>query len=186
MTKVIVSGEGGQGVRIISHSLAILLTNLGYKVSLLHDYDSAVRGAMSVAYLIFSKEPIDNPVVQEADILLKLSDKAEGLYAEKTVCQTGLCTDEEIPFEKLGTEEFGKEIFGNMIALGRLVLLVGLEVTDEELSKVLPLTYREENIKAVHFGYQLKEGDLGRGIKSATKHDSDFASKKPGTMEDGI
>jgi Pyruvate/2-oxoacid:ferredoxin oxidoreductase gamma subunit len=84
MRKVIVSGEGGQGVRVISHTLAILLSNLGYEVSLLYDYDSAVRGAMSVAYLVFDKMPIANPVVQEADILLKLSDKAGELRAEKT------------------------------------------------------------------------------------------------------
>ncbi|MFQ5925317.1 MAG: 2-oxoacid:acceptor oxidoreductase family protein, partial [Dehalococcoidia bacterium] len=78
MGKVIISGEGGQGVRVISHSLATLLANLGYEVSLLYDYDSAVRGAMSVAHLTFDKEPIANPVIQEADILLKLSDKADG------------------------------------------------------------------------------------------------------------
>ena len=180
MGKVIISGEGGQGVRVISHTLATLLSNLGYEVSLLYDYDSAVRGAMSVAYLIFGKEPIANPVVHEADILLKLSDKAEGLRAEKTVCQTGLCTDEEIPFSKLGVEKFGQEIFGNMIALGRLMALVDVEVSDEELAKVLPLKYREENIGAVHFGYYLKEEDLGRGAKSRKKHEFDFSSEQPG------
>jgi Pyruvate/2-oxoacid:ferredoxin oxidoreductase gamma subunit len=37
MGKVIISGEGGQGVRVISHTLAILLFNLGYEVSLLYD-----------------------------------------------------------------------------------------------------------------------------------------------------
>jgi len=91
MRKVVISGEGGQGVRVISH-----------EVSLLYDYDSAVRGAMSVAYLTWDKEPIDNPVIHDADILLKLSDKAKGLHARKTVCQTGYCTEEEIPFGKLG------------------------------------------------------------------------------------
>ena len=146
MGKVIISGEGGQGVRVISHSLAILLSNLGYEVSLLYDYDSSVRGAMSVAYLTFDKEPITNPVVEDADILLKLSNNVEGLHAEKTVCQTGLCTDEEIPFGKLGIEQFGREIFGNMIALGRLMALVDVEVSEEELAKVLPLKYREEKV----------------------------------------
>ena len=146
MGKVIISGEGGQGVRVISHTLAILLVNLGYEVSLLYDYDSAVRGAMSMAHLTFDREPIANPVIGEADILLKLSDKAKGLRAEKTVCQIGLCTDEEIPFTELGIEKFGKEIFGNMIALGRLMALVGIDVSDEELAEVLPLKYRERRI----------------------------------------
>jgi len=183
MGKVIISGEGGQGVRVISHTMATLLANLGYQVSLLYDYDSAVRGAMSVAYLVFDREPIANPVIQEADILLKLSDKAEGLGAEKTVCQTGLCTDEEIPFGKLGIEKFGREIFGNMIALGRLMALVGVEVAEEELAKVLPLKYKEENLSAVHFGYHLKEEDLERGLKSRKRREFDFSSEQPGVAD---
>jgi 2-oxoglutarate ferredoxin oxidoreductase subunit gamma len=183
MKKVIISGEGGQGVRVISHSLATLLANLGYEVSLLYDYDSAVRGAMSVAYLTFDKEPIANPVVEEADILLKLSDKAKGLHARKTVCQTGLCTDEEIPFSKLGIEQFGRELFGNMIALGHLMSLVGVDVSDEELAAVLPLKYREENLSAVHFGHHLKEEDLERGLHSRKKRDFDFSSKRPGKID---
>jgi Pyruvate/2-oxoacid:ferredoxin oxidoreductase gamma subunit len=182
MVKVIISGEGGQGVRVISHSLAILLANLGYEVSLLYDYDSAVRGAMSVAYLTFNKEPIANPVVENADILLKLSNKVEGLHAEKTVCQTGICTDEEIPFGKLGIEQFGREIFGNMIALGRLMALIGVDVSKEELAKVLPLKYREENLSAVQFGYHLKEEDLERGLNSRKKRKFDFSSKQPGEI----
>ena len=183
MRKIIISGEGGQGVRIISHTLATFLANLGYEVSLLYDYDSAVRGAMSVAYLAFNEEPIANPVIQEADILLKLSDKAGGLRAEKTVCETGLCTDEEIPFDKLGIEKFGREIFGNMIALGRLMALVGVEVSEQELAKVLPLKYREENISAVQFGHHLKEEDLERGLKSRKRREFDFSSEQPGTID---
>ncbi len=183
MKKVIVSGEGGQGVRVISHTLAILLVNLGYEVSLLYDYDSSVRGAMSSAYLVFDKEPIVNPVAQEADILLKLSDKADGLRAEKTICETGLCTDEEIPFSKLGIEKFGREIFGNMIALGHLMALVGIKISENELAQVLPLKYREENVSAVHFGYSLKEEDLERGLESRKRRQSHFSSSKPGATE---
>ncbi len=183
MGKIIISGEGGQGVRIISHTLAALLANMDYGVSLLSDYDAAVRGGMSVAYLIFDKEPIANPVIQEADILLKFSNKMEGLSAKKTVCESGLCTDEEIPFGKLGIEKFGKEIFGNMIALGRLMALVGVEVSEEELGKVLPAKYREENISAIQFGYHLKEEDLGRGINSRNERQFHFASEQPGTIK---
>jgi len=180
MTRIIISGEGGQGVRVIGHTLATLLVNLGYEVSLLYDYDSSVRGAMSMAYLVFDDKPIDNPMVDNADILLKLSDKGNSFYAEKTVCQTGLCTDEEIPFERLGEEKFGREIFGNMIALGRLIALVGIEIPDDELEKVLPLKYREENVKATHFGFGLKEDNLGRGAKSKKKRETDFQSSRPG------
>jgi Pyruvate/2-oxoacid:ferredoxin oxidoreductase gamma subunit len=163
--------------------LATLLANLGYEVSLLYDYDSAVRGAMSVAHLTFGKEPIGNPVVDNADILLELSYSVDGLRAEKKICETGICIDEKMPFKELGVEKFGKEIFSNMIALGRLMALVGVEDTEEDLAKVLPLKYREENIKAVHFGYHLKEEDLHRGLRSSKKREFDFNSKQAGTID---
>ena len=86
MGKIMVSGEGGQGVRLIAHAMATLLANLGYQVTLLYDYDSAVRGAMSLAHVTFDKGPIDNPVIDAADILLELSDKVQGLHAAKTIC----------------------------------------------------------------------------------------------------
>ena len=91
-------------------------------------------------------------------------------------------TDEEIPFSRLGIEQFGKEVFGNMIALGRLMALVGVDASNEELAKVLPLKYREENLSAVQFGYHLKEEDLERGLNSRKKRKFDFSSKKPGEI----
>jgi 2-oxoglutarate ferredoxin oxidoreductase subunit gamma len=171
MKKIIISGEGGQGVRVIAITLAQMLNNLGYEVSLLYDYDTAVRGGLSLAHLTYDNKTIDNPVIDEADILLKLSDKAEELHAKTTVCQTGLCdvkgksiniedippTTEEIPFSEMGTGLFGKELFGYMIALGRLMVLADIKVPDSELMAALPKKYKEENLKAINFGQRLHE-----------------------------
>lgn len=176
MKKIIVSGEGGQGVRVISITLAQLLKNLGYEVSLLYDYDAAVRGGLSLAHLVYGKEKIDNPVIDAADILLKLSDKAEELRAKTTVYQTGISdvkgkalkfedippTNEEIPFSELGTEIFGKELFGYMIALGRLMVLADIKVSESEIIAVLPKKYKEENLSAINFGQRLHEEEQMR------------------------
>jgi len=176
MKKIIVSGEGGQGVRVISITLAQLLMNLGYQICLLYDYDAAVRGGLSLAHLVYSKEPIDNPVIDEADILLKLSNKAEDLHAKTTVYQTGLMskdekslkiedippTNEEIPFSEMGTEIFGKELFGYMIALGRLMVLADITVPESDLIAVLPKKYKEENLSAINFGQRLHEAEQRR------------------------
>ena len=171
MKKIIISGEGGQGVRVIAITLAQLLNNLNYKVSLLYDYDTAVRGGLSLAHLTYDTEPIDNPVIDEADILLKLSDKAEELHAKTIVCQTGLTpekaqplgiedippTTEEIPFSEMGTGIFGKELFGYMIALGRLMVLADIKAPESELQTALPKKFKEENLKAINFGQRLDE-----------------------------
>ena len=86
---------------------------------------------------------------------------------------------EEIPFHTLGIEKFGREMFGNMIALGHLMALVGIEMPEEELTEALPLKYREENLSAVLFGYHLKEGDLERGRHSKKRDELDISGDQP-------
>lgn len=155
MKQIAISGVGGQSVRVISHALALALQQIGYYVTLLYDYDSAIRGGKIVAYLKFDEQPIDNPHIDQADILLMLADKERGLVARKTICDSGLCKDEEIPFMQLGVERFGRAIFGNMIALGRLLRLVDVDVEQFDLSKALPKSMQEKNIQAVLAGYDL-------------------------------
>ena len=125
-TKIALDGVGGQGVRLIAGVLGALLARMGKEVTVLFDYDSSVRGSMSDAFVIFDDVPIANPVVEEADIMLKLADKGHlRIRGRKVVTDLGLGRpgDEQIPFATLGEQQFGKELFGNMIALGRLLRL---------------------------------------------------------------
>src|SRR4030042_444476 len=90
---------------------------------------------------------------EETDILIRLHAKGDQILAQKTICDTGLCTDEEIPFGMMGVERFGRPIFGNMIALGRLLRLIDLDISHVELEKILPKYYLKENLKAIQIGY---------------------------------
>ena len=74
-TRIALDGVGGQGVRVIAGVLGSLLARMGKQVTVLFDYDSSVRGTMSDAFVIFDDDPIDNPVVEDADILLRLADR---------------------------------------------------------------------------------------------------------------
>ena len=94
-------------------------------------------------------------MIDEADILVRLHEKGDQLVAQKTLCDTGLCTDEEVPFGRMGIEKFGMPIFGNMIALGRLLRLVDIDIHHIELEKLLPRTYLKENLKAIQIGYDM-------------------------------
>ena len=123
-TKIALDGVGGQGVRLIAGVMGALLARMGKEVTVLFDYDSSVRGSMSDAFLIFDDQPIANPVVEEADIMLKLADKGHlRISGRKVVADLGLDVPgaEQIPFASLGSQHFGKELFGNMIALGTVV-----------------------------------------------------------------
>ena len=90
-TKIALDGVGGQGVRLIAGVMGALLARMGKEVTVLFDYDSSVRGSMSDAFLIFDDEPILNPVVEEADIMLKLADKGHlRISGRKVVADLGL------------------------------------------------------------------------------------------------
>jgi Pyruvate/2-oxoacid:ferredoxin oxidoreductase gamma subunit len=155
MKKIVLTGVGGQSVRVISHILALALKELGYEVALLLDYDSSIRNQRITGYLTFDRKPIENPMIDEADILVRLHEKGDRLVAQKTICDTGLCTDEEVPFGMLGIEKFGQAIFGNMIALGRLLRLIDVDISHLELEKMLPKSFLKENRKAIQVGYDL-------------------------------
>src|SRR4030066_2014209 len=141
MKRIVFTGVGGQSVKVISHVLAMALKELGYEATLLFDYDSSIRNTRISGYLTYDRNPIENPMIDEADILVRLHGKGDQLIAQKTICDTGLCTDEEVPFGRMGIEKFGQTIFGNMIALGRLLRLIDLDISHIELEKFLPKSY---------------------------------------------
>jgi len=47
-------------------------------------------------------------MIDEADVLIRLHPKGDQLVAQKTLCDTGLCTDEEVPFGRLGSRSSGR------------------------------------------------------------------------------
>jgi Pyruvate/2-oxoacid:ferredoxin oxidoreductase gamma subunit len=164
-TKIALDGVGGQGVRLIAGVMGALLARMGKEVTVLFDYDSSVRGSMSDAFLIFGDEPIANPVVEEADIMLKLADKGHlRIRGRKVVTDLGLGIpgQEQIPFATLGSQHFGKELFGNMIALGRILRLAAIEFDEAAIRESLPHRFVEENLAAIRFGYDLTDEDIAR------------------------
>lgn len=164
-TRIALDGVGGQGVRLIAGVLGALLARMGKEVTVLFDYDSSVRGSMSDAFVIFDDVPIANPVVEEADILLKLADKGHlRIRGRKVVTDLGLgrAGDEQIPFATLGEQRFGKELFGNMIALGRLLRLAEIEFDEPSIRESLPRRYVDENLAAIRFGFELDAEEIER------------------------
>jgi Pyruvate/2-oxoacid:ferredoxin oxidoreductase gamma subunit len=162
---VVIDGIGGQGVRVIGNTMASLLAVMDYEVTLLFDYDSSVRGGMSEAFLKYDRAPISNMVVERAEVVLRLADRGPThLSSEYVIADVGLMKPgergEEIPFLQLGVEKFGRDLFGNMIALGRLLCRCEVEFTDEHLRAALPRKYVEENVAAIRYGYGLDEASI--------------------------
>jgi hypothetical protein len=115
---------------------------------------------MSEAFLEYDREPISNFVVECADVVLRLADRGPiHLVADYVIADCDLVKPgergEEIPFLQLGVDKFGRDLFGNMIALGRLLCICDVDFTDDHLREALPKKYVEDNIAAIKYGYGL-------------------------------
>ncbi|HEX2195240.1 MAG TPA: 2-oxoacid:acceptor oxidoreductase family protein [Candidatus Limnocylindria bacterium] len=190
-TRIALDGVGGQGVRVIAGVLGALLARMGKHVTVLYDYDSSVRGSMSDAFVIFDDAPILNPVVEEADIMLKLADKGHlRIQGRTVVTDLGLNVPgaEQIPFASLGSEKFGKELFGNMIALGRLLRLAQIEFDEAAIRESLPRRFVDENVAAIRFGYQLTPDEIATLAAAAppSRFEMNDAATAPFHRETGI
>ena len=191
VTRIALDGVGGQGVRVIAGVLGTLLARMDKQVTVLFDYDSSVRGSMSDAFVIFDDQPVLNPVVEEADIMLKLADKGHlRIHGKRVVTDLGLgrAGDEQIPFASLGSEHFGKELFGNMIALGRLMRLAEIDFDEAAIRESLPRRYVHEKVAAIRFGYDLTEDEIKRLAEAAppSRFEMNDAATAPEHRQTGI
>lgn len=155
--KIIISGEGGQGVKLISAILAHILSYLGKEVALVVDYSASVRGSEIVTYLTYDNKKIVNPKFEKADILLRLSEFGKKFKAKRIVCETGLCKDIEMPFEEIAEDKFDNPIEMNMVALGKLLDLIHIDISKIDLKKEVPKKHMEMHIEAIKYGFSFRD-----------------------------
>lgn len=75
-TKILLAGEGGQGVQLIGQILAYAAEKDGRYASYIPNFGVEQRGGISLAYVKISRSPITYPKFRYADILIVLSDRA--------------------------------------------------------------------------------------------------------------
>ena len=120
---------------------------------------------MSEAFLTWDREPVSNFVVECADVVMRLADRGPmHLTTDYLIADVGLIKPgekgEEIPFLQLGVDKFGRDLFGNMIALGRLLCVCDIEFTDAHLRDALPKKYIDDNIAAIKYGYGMNQDSI--------------------------
>lgn len=163
--RLIVAGEAGQGIKVMSHALANILARLGKEVSVNLIYDAAVRGGNITAEIIFSDEKINVPFFNKADICLQLSKPVRRKFrAEKQIVDSSIIGDMEyaddrdvFPFKRTAIEKFGSPIFLNMIALGRLLNYIDIPIDQVDFRSTLPARFLEENVQAIKYGYTYQD-----------------------------
>jgi Pyruvate/2-oxoacid:ferredoxin oxidoreductase gamma subunit/GNAT superfamily N-acetyltransferase len=167
--KIKIIGEAGQGVKLLSYTLGQVLTQLGHEVSLNLAYDASVRGGMISADLIYSSRPIENPVIDEADVLIKFTRTRDWFPAKTLVIDESMCREEALScsiqtsqgtmygFEDVAISLFGSKIYINMIALGRILRYIGVNILLLNIKELLPARALEKNLEAIKYGFSYRD-----------------------------
>ncbi len=163
--KIVLAGEAGQGIKLMAHTLANILAKIGKEVSLNIIYGAAVRGGEITAELIYSDEKIETPFFDKADLGVCLSKSkkwainAKELIVEKDAYDSDLFypIPDVMPFAKIAMDEFHSPVFVNMIALGRLLSIIGIKIEKVDFEKEFHSRFLEENTRAVKYGYTYRD-----------------------------
>jgi len=168
-TEILISGFGGQGVIRMAQILGLCAINQGHRVTMLKSHGTETRGGYVRAQLVISPEYVDSPVVENADVFVAFSAPAYKKFYD--LCRDKILYDPEmveevrpdeperhvaIPATTLAKERFGNVLFANMIMLGALTRLAGMdfEAMKKAMLQVIP-RFHEQNLKALDLGYHL-------------------------------
>lgn len=140
LQRILISGEGGQGVQAIAKILADAAWQSGSKITYLANYGVEVRGGVSLGFVQISNQEIGFPKFQNADILVILAKRAIPRVQEYITKSALIIHDETlVPAEKLkglpnqkiavpALKTAEEKMIGkvmNMVVLGFLANLVG-------------------------------------------------------------
>ena len=168
-TEILISGFGGQGVVRMGQILGLCAIKQGHRVTMLKSHGTETRGGYVRAQLVISPDYVDSPVVEHADVFVAFSapaykrffDTCRGkiVYDPEMVTETWADAPDRhvaVPATQLAKERFNNVLFANMIMLGALTRLAGLDyqAMKETMLEVIP-RFREQNLAALDVGHQL-------------------------------
>lgn len=147
-TKVMIVGEGGQGIQTVAKLLARATFDNGYHVTYIPNFGTEQRGGISIAFVKISGKEIVSPKFKFADIFVILtrrnikrtlpyiSTDTQVLYDDYLVSEDVLSEISKrttkttaVAAFKTATEELSERTF-NIIILGALTGLVDSDVSD--------------------------------------------------------
>jgi len=142
LKKIKAKGTGGHGIKLLMSSLAKIISK-EYNITLVFDYDSAVRGGFIDGNLLFSTKKINSPIFQKTDLLVDLvNNKIEENNNETNI----------------DLEEYKKKspnLISNMFYLGIILKRINKELLESEVKEVLGKKFSPNNFESIKFGYNL-------------------------------
>lgn len=174
--KIIIAGEGGQGVQTIAETLAYASTLSGMNANYIASFGVEQRGTPSVAYVQIEKEPFNSLHFTDADIVVVLRERAIKAVDKAISPQTVVIIDSStvnvkaihknhgeilgIPATELARTELSAKVFNTIIlgALSKLVFNLDKKYLWQALEFYLGdkfkknLQIKEQNQKALELG----------------------------------
>ena len=93
INKILLAGEGGQGIQVMAKILASIFVDQGYEVSYIPQFGPEQRGTPSVAFIQYGTEKITYPKFSKTDILVILRKRALNLVAPYLAPETTVVFD---------------------------------------------------------------------------------------------
>ena len=168
-TEILISGFGGQGVIRMGQILGLCAIRQGHRVTMLKSHGTETRGGYVRAQLVISPTYVDSPVVEAADVFVAFSAPAYKRFYD--LCRGTILYDPElveevrpddperhvaVPATALAKEHFNNVLFANMIMLGAVTRLAGMDhaAMKSTMLEVIP-RFHEQNLSALDLGYHL-------------------------------
>lgn len=150
--KIILVGEGGQGIQTIAKVASRAAFNCNYHVSYIPNFGTEQRGGLSLSFVQISTTPIISPKFKTADLFIIVSDRSisrtlryigprtnvlydQDLLDERTIEAIRKKTQLMVPIHAfdLATTKLTERSF-NIILLGILTGIIDHSLSDEVLA----------------------------------------------------
>lgn len=181
--RILLAGEGGQGVQTVAKVITQAAQNSGRKSSYIPSFGVEQRGGVSLAYIQIDDHPIPYPRFEKADIVVAfcaraiepikkyLADDTLFIYDDTAIADDKLSVIKDkiknyvaVPAQKLAQEKYSTKVL-NMILLGALAAQlkdINFAKIEEAVVKTLGAKLndpkiKEMNLAALHEGAQLAE-----------------------------
>jgi len=165
---VAIAGRGGQGVVLATTLLARAAFKKGLYVAQLQSYGAEVRGGAVVAYVVLSKQPIENPYPENYDLVIALHEAGVARRRNEILSSKAIIADEDlvkpIPKDNVIQVKIVKSGTPNMVALGIITAFIPA-ITEELRKEISKLWNAEENLRSFDTGVRIGFELLGKHTK---------------------
>lgn len=163
LTKILLTGEGGQGVQTVAKIISDAAYQSNYEICFMPHYGVEMRMGISLAYLQISHEKISYPKFNHADFLLILAardlEQIQNFISPKTKVINCLNIQDYLKENKLSSKVI------NMLALGIMVKElneIDINLPDKIIQQIITKELGskpglEQNLQAYELGKRISK-----------------------------